>query len=316
MPTPPPVEDPPAYLDPEELSALWARLSRVGDVPAAVAYLEGRGIPADRVEDLDLARVLTGDEDNLPAWVTGSWARWAEQNQGAPLLVVPLVDPLGVPRNWKVRTTAPAPVGGKSRTVKKEWATARGLVMACPFARNLLAHGRPNGGPDRPDSWWSWTWPKEAPLRVVVTEGETDFLTLATWWSSSDEHAPATLGIVQGAWSPELADRIPEGARVVCRTDDDKQGCEYARGHNDPTDEGLAPERLTSPRSVLGSLRPTLRRLASDRVRRWRPGRDGEGFPDENDRIQSFLQDRARAVSEGVAVEKLPELPAMWSDDA
>ncbi len=299
MPTSPWVEEePPAYLDPEELSALWGRLPRVGDVPAAVAYLEGRRIPANRVEDLDLARVLTDDEDDLPAWVTGSWARWTEQNQGAPLLVVPLVDPLGVPRGMLARTTAPDAVNGKSRAVTGY--QRRGLVMACPFARNLLANGRP--------SWWS----KASPLRVVVTEGETDFLTLATWWTGADEHAPATLGVFGGSWSPELADRIPEGARVVCRTDDDEAGCKYARGHSNP-DEPAAPG------SMLGMLSARGVRW-SDRPRRWRPERDGApavaGWPDENDYIRAFLQARDFAVSEGVAVEQLPELPALWSDDA
>lgn len=122
----------------------------------------------------------------------------------APLYLVPADRPaLDVVKPWKGR----APAG---------FAVA-GLVMADALGRELLTTGR------RP-AWW----PAEVPFRVVVAEGEPDFLTWATRWADSAEDAPAVLGVVAGSWTAELAARIPDGARVIVRTHADKDGDKYA----------------------------------------------------------------------------------------
>jgi DNA primase len=93
------------------------------------------------------------------------------------------------------------------------------LVFACPFARLVLKHGA------KP-SWWA----DDAPtFRVVVAEGEIDFLTCAADASDANEHAAAVLGVTSGSWTAELAARVPDGAVVVVATDDDKGGEAYAR---------------------------------------------------------------------------------------
>ena len=71
--------------------------------------------------------------------------------------------------------------------------------------------------------------PEAGPLRLVIAEGEPDFLTWASRLSADAEFAPvAVLGIVAGAWTPAIAARIPDGARVVVRTHHDEAGRKYA----------------------------------------------------------------------------------------
>ena len=71
-------------------------------------------------------------------------------------------------------------------------------------------------------------WPKKTPLRIVVVEGEPDFLTWATRHGDAAETAPAVLGLWSGAWTSALAARIPAGCRILLRTDLDACGHDYA----------------------------------------------------------------------------------------
>jgi len=90
-----------------------------------------------------------------------------------------------------------------------------GLCMADPLARLVLQDGAA-------PSWW------HGPLRIVVAEGEADFLTWATHFSDADEEARAVIGVVAGSWTPEIAARVPDGSRVVIRTHADEAGDRYA----------------------------------------------------------------------------------------
>jgi len=130
------------------------------------------------------------------------------------------VDTHGAPRSVLARTVVPSaelPPDALKSAAPKGYGRA-GLVLACPFARRVLEHGA------RP-SWWA----DDAPaFRVVVAEGEPDFLTWATDASEANEHAPAVLGVTSGSWTAELAARIPDGAEVVVRTHADKGGAAYA----------------------------------------------------------------------------------------
>ena len=65
-----------------------------------------------------------------------------------------------------------------------------------------------------------------API-VIIAEGEPDFWELASWrWP--DGARPMVLGTYSGGWSPALADRVPDGCRVVVCTHDDGDGDKYA----------------------------------------------------------------------------------------
>tara|TARA_R100000700_G_scaffold18733_1_gene25401 strand:+ start:166 stop:501 length:336 start_codon:yes stop_codon:yes gene_type:complete len=68
---------------------------------------------------------------------------------------------------------------------------------------------------------------------VVITEGGKDYL---TWAARAGRVTPsddgpetfAVLSVWEGAWSAEIAARIPDGARVTIRTHTDKKGDKYA----------------------------------------------------------------------------------------
>ncbi len=68
------------------------------------------------------------------------------------------------------------------------------------------------------------------PLLAVICEGEGDWLTYATWRALRDPSIPAfaVLGIVAGAWTEDIASRIPTGTRVNVWTDPDAAGDRYA----------------------------------------------------------------------------------------
>ena len=65
-----------------------------------------------------------------------------------------------------------------------------------------------------------------APIAFVM-EGEPDYLEVAAWrWP--DGARPMVLGTYSGGWSQRIADRIPDGSRVVVCTHDDDGGDTYA----------------------------------------------------------------------------------------
>jgi len=205
-----PEREDPAFPPAEELAALWGACVAVTDDAAAGAWLAGRGLDVARLADLDAVRALPLEAAGLPAWAR-SWGSRAMR------LVVPLVDAHGRPRSVLARTVTPSaelPADARKSVAPAGFARA-GLAMACPLARQVLGLGA------RP-SWWS------GPLRVVVAEGEPDYMTWASASSDAAEHAPAVLGIVGGSWTPDLAERIPDGAELVVRTHDDDAGAVYA----------------------------------------------------------------------------------------
>lgn len=65
----------------------------------------------------------------------------------------------------------------------------------------------------------------DTPGRVLVAEGETDWLTLAT----VHDEGIAVLGIGSGSWTDDFAAALPRGADVVVYTDPDDAGERYAQ---------------------------------------------------------------------------------------
>jgi hypothetical protein len=92
--------------------------------------------------------------------------------------------------------------------------SVKGLVLADPLAQQLLGGVCP--------AWWK-------PREIVVAEGEPDWLLWALRQRETDEQGPAVIGIESGAWSPQIAARIPTGASVVIRTHHDEPGERYAQ---------------------------------------------------------------------------------------
>lgn len=194
-----------------EVSLLWHDSRQVFDVPGALAYLEARGLDPALVEDRQLARVLPGDGYQWPWWAS-HWPRWMGSS---PALCVPLWAPEGQAASLLARSCDLERSGAdKSRSARGPRA---GLVMACGFGREILEAGQVPG-------WW----PEGRPLEVLIAEGEIDFLHLATFHGDAGLYAPVVFGVVAGAWTPDVAARIPTGSKVTIWTDPDDKGDSYA----------------------------------------------------------------------------------------
>jgi hypothetical protein len=122
-------------------------------------------------------------------------------------VILPVYDAGGVIRSVRARAiTQMAPTDPKA--LPPSGHASRGLVLADALAAQMLAYG---------------AWPERAEKRVVIAEGEPDFL---TWGMRA---TVAVLGIAgNGQWTESIAQRIPPGTTVIVRTDQDDAGDLYA----------------------------------------------------------------------------------------
>lgn len=197
---PPPLE----YPDGSELRVFFEGLIRADDDPQAAAYLRSRGVDPGEVEARTLGAVLAGST-TAPRFARLGRKSWSETGFR---LILPLFDAQGrarsclaraVTRTSSMKSTAPT---GYARS---------GLVLANARGRAMLTTGQ---------------WPGHGVRRVVITEGEIDFLTAAC--EEPEQDAPVVLGVTSGSWTAELAARVPNGAQVVIATDNDAAGDGYA----------------------------------------------------------------------------------------
>ncbi len=201
-----------AYPPADELQALWTACGACADDVEVSALLENRCIRPAWVDDFQLARVIRVGAA-LPHWASfrGARAHRVPWTQTGHRLLLPVYDETGCMRSvraWCVRPTE------DPKRLPPAGFRASGLVLACGGAVTLLAMGRAREVP--------------SPMRVLVVEGEPDFLTWATRFSDADANAPLVFGVVSGAWTEAVASRIPDGARVIIRTHHDAVGDGYA----------------------------------------------------------------------------------------
>jgi hypothetical protein len=212
-------------VDLAELERLWAWCERVTDDAEVSAYLAGRGLDPAAVARLDLARALPRWAP-LPKWAKHGRSTWADGWR----LMVPMFDALGrfvtVRPRWA--RTSPPPGDKPLKCPTPAGTSPRGAVMADELGRLLLEHR------------------VRSPVRLVVAEGEPDFLAAAVRWGAPswttdgwDEdlegprpatatEPPAVWGVVSGSWTDALADRVPDGSDVLVWTDPDRAGDKYA----------------------------------------------------------------------------------------
>jgi len=194
-----------------EVATLWDSCRPVFDDPEVSAWLRSRALDPGDVEDFGVARALPRDL-TLPAWARLRGRGWTE---GGYRCLLPMFDERGVLRSVRARQIGD---GAAPKAVPPAGFSLSGLVMADALSRQLLA------GAAVPD-----VWPASTPLRIVVAEGEPDYLTWATAFSDADVAAPAVFGVVAGSWTKELAARVPDHARIIVRTHHDEAGERYAR---------------------------------------------------------------------------------------
>jgi hypothetical protein len=190
----------PAPADPvhaSEARDVWAQSVRPGGGGEAARelwwWLELRHLDPFVVTERDLIRALPAE--TLPAWC----AHWRGR------AVLPVYDHTGQIVTLRGRLVVPGAKGPK--TIGPEGVPTGGRVYACPVAQRMLAG--------------------ESVPFVVVTEGDPDFLSLASWWPL--EERVAVIGAWSGALSAEVLARIPAGVPVLLCPHDDKTGTEMMR---------------------------------------------------------------------------------------
>lgn len=209
-PRPAYVPDPPKYPPQNEVADLWARAATCNDSDPEASYLKGRGFNLIDLEYRDLARLLPRDGP-LPPWAVYRGDTW--RGTGHTVLV-PVFDSYGRMRALRAWRTVD---GDSPKRLACAGCTTKGLVMANALAVLLLRHG------ERP-SWW----PSREKLRVIVVEGEPDFLTWSCAVNDGSLTSPAVFGVESGSWTAEIAERIPGGSVVIIRTHNDDAGDRYA----------------------------------------------------------------------------------------
>lgn len=186
----------PEYPPADELARLWASCGEVAMDGETVKMLMGRGIDFAAVDELRLARVIPVTA-SLPRWARYRGESWVGTGHR---LALPAWDAWGQMRSvraWRVcdgDTPKRLPPGG---------CKAAELVQANVLAVKMLRR-------------WA------SPLRLVIVEGEPDFLTWATVTGA------AVVGVGSGSWTEEHARRVPPRTEVVVRTHADRAGEKYA----------------------------------------------------------------------------------------
>jgi len=204
---PQPTTEAPRYPPEAELDALLERCVRVNQDAAVAEYLSNqRGICPDAVAVRDLALALPSSPDGLPPWAR----RWHYTHHR---IITPWCDSTGRVRSvtaWRIVE------GEGAKRLAPSGATRRGLVLADATAREVLVAGR-----------WPATNPN--PPRVVVCEGEPDFVARAILVPLLTPPEYCVFGVGAGAWTEGIATRIPDGAVVCIMTHNDEPGERYAR---------------------------------------------------------------------------------------
>lgn len=197
IPQPPQFIPDRVYPPASELGRFWSECGSVQNEDAVKRILEQRGLEPREVDNYELAKAITSKQW-LPQWATYQGNTWRFSGHR---LVVPVYDHDGIMRSvraWDVEGKAEAkrlpPAGHK----------ATGLAMGNSRAVSLLSK-------------------KQGPCRIIVTEGEPDFLSASSKWF----YIPV-MGLISGTWSADFAAKIPLGSEVVVMTHHDKAGDKYA----------------------------------------------------------------------------------------
>ena len=199
------------YPPADEVRSLWNACVGVSTLDIVCDEIRRRAILPEVVESHDLARAIP-ENAALPRWTNYRGNRHEAQSwlKLGYRLVLPVYDALGSMRSvrgWRVVAS-----DGPKRLPPSGY-RASGLVMANSKARSLLERA---------------SWNSNIDGRIVIVEGEPDFLTWATRFSDNADAMPAIFGITSGSWSDELAARIPSGTRIIVRTHHDQAGNAYA----------------------------------------------------------------------------------------
>lgn len=208
MPDPEP--EPERMLPPREEVLELLGLSTATAIDLEVStWIKSRGLSANDVDIRGLAFALPKTA-KLPTWAKYHQRSWVELGHR---LLVPLYGPDGQVASVRAGRVIE---GDSPKRLPPAGHTCRGLVMADALGVELLKTG----------AWPSWA--ADVQPSVVIAEGEPDWLTWAVQTKLGVKPNRAVFGIFSGAWTKEIAKRIPTGARVAVWTDLDAPGQKYA----------------------------------------------------------------------------------------
>lgn len=182
----PPVDLTPLRYPPaRELEQLDDALGPV-DATAAGLYLESRGLDPVALDDACMAFTMASGAI-VPEWAE----KWGES------VICWLYDSSGAPRSALTRSTWRG-ARIKSRTPKGH--RAKGLALLCPVAVKWLRQG-------------------EQPGRIIVAEGEIDWMTAKRFARATD----AVIGMRNGTWTDDWSRVMRRGQTWVIATDNDHE---------------------------------------------------------------------------------------------
>jgi hypothetical protein len=188
----PPERDYPPIAD---ILDVWARGGACTDDREICGYLVFRRIDPEQVAARRLCRVIP---DPVPRWASYRRRSWHETGHR---LIARAFDPTGRPRSVRAMRVRD---GDSPKRLPPGGFKASELALL-----NESAHCMLRG--------------KAQPGRVIIVEGEPDWLT----WSTRTEEP--VVGILTGTWSERFAAGIPRGATVTIRTHADDAGDRYAQ---------------------------------------------------------------------------------------
>ncbi len=216
---PPPREpqgvEPPAWPPTDDLKSLWGQGRPFEELNDGQRWAGRFSISHEVVNALNLARVFP-ESATLPGWARCAGHSWRDGWR----LLLPMYGPEGRCVSMAARWVSDGdpPKGAKECT--PAGFSRSGAVYADPMGLALLQGKTDDGG-----CRWNGG--------VVIAEGGKDYL---TWAARAGRVTPtddgpetfAVLGVWAGAWNAEIAARIPDGARVTIRTDQNEAGDKYA----------------------------------------------------------------------------------------
>ncbi|MCP4437094.1 MAG: hypothetical protein GY913_21690 [Proteobacteria bacterium] len=109
---------------------------------------------------------------------------------------------------------------GQLRSIRARQVVRAAAKVKCIPPRDHKAGGTVLANP----AALAWLRARGTPQRIVVTEGEPQWLA----WSVASTGSVAVVGITSGSWTQDFADRVPDGCQVLIATDLDKAGEGYA----------------------------------------------------------------------------------------
>jgi hypothetical protein len=184
-----------------ELRALWESGSPIASDPQASDYYRARGLDVERLDALDLVRVIGRD---LPIWAAYGGRSWQRTGHRT---IVPVYDHQG--RLRSVRAVRVTYGGDIPKRLPPAGYRAAGLIMATSGAQDLLAGSVKHA-------------------KLLICEGEPDYLT----WASEPGQVLPLFGIVSGSWTGNMSARIADGTEVLLLTHNDNAGDAYAKEIN------------------------------------------------------------------------------------